>query len=246
MAELEEDLHIDIDLDVEHAIFEALRETIGSSISAQWDKRSPLSKETILKNFLVYNMDKMEEECFCTQGADGKVYACGSWLLRPVRYNDKMIPMMDYIIISLARRKINTDKLIFCPGVSGIEMRKKLWKESDPFNSSYNVPRSGKDSFGQKRITPQMGAGGPPLGVAGAGGPPLGMGFGPPLGVRGAGGPPSGVMGAGSPPLGMGMPPQGMPISASAYATNNGATDAELEELEELEELDELEPLEEL
>ena len=239
MEELEEALQIDIDFDVEYAILCALRETIGHNIDEQRGKDNNLlvSRETILSNFIVYNMDKMEEECFCTQGADGKVYACGEWLGRPVRYENKMITTMDYIIISLTRRNINMDKLVFCPGISGADMRKKMWKNSDPTNSSYDIPRSGKDSFGQKREIPAMMGFGPPGGMPpGAGGPPPGMGFGPPGGMPpGAGGPPPG-MGFG-PPGGMppGMMPSGSPLA-----------DGELEELEEIPEAEELEELEEI
>ena len=225
MLDLEEDLSIDIDLDIEHAFLTALKETISKNISVQWnEKNSLISKETLLKNFLAYNMDKIEEECYCTKGPDGKVYACGEWLIRPIRYHDKMIPTMDCIIAELNRRKISTEKIVFCPDISGTDMRKKLWKETNPLNSSYDIPRSGKDSFGQKRVIPQMGAGGPPPG----------MGFGPPPGMMGAGGPPPG--------MGFGPPPGTPPFGAGAPSSD----DAELEELEEIPEADLVEDVEEL
>ncbi|MCR5723933.1 MAG: hypothetical protein K6G80_02455, partial [Treponema sp.] len=182
-----EEAHIDITFDVEQAIYNALTETIGAAISWQMKKSGDplISKEAILEAAINNNLDHLEETCFCTQGADGKVYACGDWLIRPVRFQDQMIPMMDYIIQFFKKNHLSLDNLIFKPGISGSDMRQKIWKETNPDNSSYDIPKSGKDSFGQKR---QVSKDNP----FGSFGPPPGMGFGPPPGTMGAGGPPPG------------------------------------------------------
>ena len=223
---MEEQLAIDVDFDIQYNIYLALRNTISQAIDAEMQKdkksgRAPMiQKELILTNFLAHNIDLADEECYITHGPDGKIYLCGSWLLRPVTQEKKSVPMMEYLQSALAAANVNTEKLMFRPHRTGVEMRKELWPKSDATNTSYALPRSTRNSFGEKNEfqRPPMGGAMPPFGAPPAGMPPLGMAgarppMGAPAGMMGGAMPPFGAPPAGMPPLGMagGHPPMGAP-----------------------------------
>ena len=196
---LQEKLCIDIELDIKYAIYEALQNTISHAIDAEMQRETaPLvSRERILSNFLAHNIDQVDDDCYMTQGPNNKLYLCGNWLIRPILHADKMIPMMEYIIVTLACAHVDMSDIVFCPEKTGIAMRKSLWPLTNEQNSSYDVPKRARNSFGEKNeLARPLGAGGPPQGM-----PPFGAGR-PPFGAPPAGGMPPEAASVGSPPQG--------------------------------------------
>lgn len=180
MEDYDEDevLGIDTTFDVHALIYQVLKETISTSIDAENDKQLEKSvpvqmvipKEKMLENILAYNLAHLEEECFLTTGAFGKIFLCGPWLMRPVLSDGKMIPMMEHLKLCLS-----FDDVVFIPGKTGTQFRQSHWTPQNDHCSSYDVPKSCKiDGF--KDIQPPPGMMGPPKGMPPAGGPPPGMG----------------------------------------------------------------------
>ena len=248
---MEEALIIDVDFDIQYNIYTALRSTISHAIDMEIQKDTQeftvaVPKDLLLKNFLSRNIDLIDEDCYITLGPDNTVYLCGGWLLRPVQLDTGTVLMKDYLLAMLTKAGIPTEKLVFAPDKTGVDVRKELWLKSDETNSSYNVPKSNRNSFGEKsefqrppdapdgppfppgmRMPPW---GAPPAGMAGAmppgmaaGQPPMGAGAppwgAPPAGMAGAM-PPG--MAAGQPPMGTGAPPWGAPPAGMTDAMPPG------------------------
>lgn len=209
-----ETIDFDTSFDIECIIYDALKATISQSIDAEMEKddNAPIiAKEAMLKNILSRNIDGLEEEQYLTVGAEGKLYLCGSWLMRSVLSTDgTMKPMLEHI-----KQTTDCTNIVFLPNKTGAELRKELWFAQTEGYSSYDLPRECRINpppampprGSMMGRMPGMASGMPPMGFGGP--PPGAMGM-PPLG---AGGPPPGMMGM--PPMGapgaMGMPPKGRP-----------------------------------
>ena len=114
-----------VESDIEFAMYSALEATISSNVDAEVAAKGgnlPFPKEVLVSKIIQKNMDQLEEELYMTLGRDGKVYLAGSWLMRPLLYEGKMIPTMDYL-----KKVVDTSNVIFVPGKTGADLRKEIW-----------------------------------------------------------------------------------------------------------------------
>ncbi|MBQ7539226.1 MAG: hypothetical protein IJT42_09690 [Treponema sp.] len=113
--------------DIEFALYTALKETISANVDAEITSRGnsppPFPKETLVEKIIQKNFDELEKSVYMTRGRDGKLYLTGSWLMRPVLHQGKMIPTMEYL-----KLVIDTSDIVFAPEKNGAELRKSLWK----------------------------------------------------------------------------------------------------------------------
>ena len=137
-----EKIGIDETFAINGLVYEVLKTTISTSINQEMNfgpralAKTILPKETMLKNILAYNLDSLEEQCYLTTGADGKIFLCGDWLARPVSYDGKMIPMMEYLKFNLTFADVE-----FVPYKSGEQFRKDNWKPRSELYTSYDLPK---------------------------------------------------------------------------------------------------------
>lgn len=114
-----------IESDIEFAMYSALRETISANIDAEIAAKGsplPFPKETLLSKIIQKNLDELESKLYITLGKDGIVYLAGSWLMRPILHEGKMIPTMEYL-----KKVVDCSKVIFEPNKTGSEIRAELW-----------------------------------------------------------------------------------------------------------------------
>ncbi len=145
-SEIIENTQIDQTFEIECEMYRVLKDTISIAIDREKNNRKMnfvVPKERILENLVCYNLFMMEESCAITLGPDNRLYLCGSWLMRPVLSDGKMIPMMNHL-----KKKIDTKNLVFCPAEEGSTMRKELWGGGAGDFSSYNLTAHQKiDTF---------------------------------------------------------------------------------------------------
>ena len=114
--------------DIEFAIFSALEATITASVEAELSSKPnvplPFPKEVLINRILQKNIDQLEKDLYMTLGHDGKVYLAGIWLMRPVLYEGKMIPIIEYL-----KKTVDISNIIFIPDKTGIEVRQEIWKD---------------------------------------------------------------------------------------------------------------------
>ena len=157
MEDFSEPLCVDFSFDIEILVQNVLRNTISTAIEGQMEKmpqkhQTLIPKDIMLENILAYNMDILEDQCYITTGANGKLFLCGNWLLRPVLYDGKSVSMMEYLKFNLT-----FDDVEFLPYRDAIEFRKKNWLPHSKTNSSYDVPRQAKiDMFRENEQMEKM------------------------------------------------------------------------------------------
>ena len=157
MEDFTEPLCIDFSYDINLLVHDVLKNTISTAIEGQIAKmptqhRTMIPKQIMLENILAYNLDILEDQCYITTGADGKLFLCGPWLLRPVLCDGKSITMMDYLKFHLT-----FDDVEFLPHRNAIEFRKRHWGPRSEVYSSYNVPRAAKiDMFRENEQMEKM------------------------------------------------------------------------------------------
>lgn len=157
MEDCVEPLCIDFSFDVEILVYEALKNTISNAIDGAVN--TPASQQTIipkhamLQNIVSYNMDNLEDSCYMTTGADGTLFLCGAWLLRPVVCDGGSMTMMEYL-----KSRLSSGGIEFLPGRDGAEFRKSRWSLWSRDGSSYDIPRAAKiDMFKEKEGNEQWG-----------------------------------------------------------------------------------------
>lgn len=158
-----ESIDFDTTFDIECIIYNALYNTISQAISEEIEKDGSapiIDKEVMLKNILSRNIDGLEEQQYMTEGPEGKVYLCGSWLMRSVlSTNGELKPMGEHIK-SLA----DCTNIVFLPNKTGSELRKELWPAQCEGYSSYDLPkdcRIAPSEAMQPHAGPPMGMGRP-------------------------------------------------------------------------------------
>ena len=137
----EEPIGFDITFEIECVIYDMLKKTISKAIDDELKKEDapPLivSKDIMLKNILIRNIEGLEEQQYMTAGPEGKTYLCGIWLMRPVLTEDgSYISTMDYL-----KANLDTTNIVFIPNKSGIDLRKELWFAKNKEYTSYNLPK---------------------------------------------------------------------------------------------------------
>ncbi len=134
-------LQCDYTTDVMLLIADILSETIKRTIEEESEGNDgpPIPKELLLRKALAMNLSKFEEDCNLTTGPDGKIYLAGSWLMRPVYYRGRMIPMMFFL-----EENLDPDKIDMIAEKTGSELRKILWNDVTVNGLSYDLPRASK------------------------------------------------------------------------------------------------------
>ncbi|WP_294429977.1 hypothetical protein [uncultured Treponema sp.] len=112
--------------DIEFALYTAIRDTISANIDAEIaakpDVPLPFPKEELIDKILQKNFDQLEESVYKTLGPNGTIYLTGTWLMRPLLYEGKMISTMDYL-----KKCVDTSNIVFLPQKDGAELRKEIW-----------------------------------------------------------------------------------------------------------------------
>lgn len=123
---MEEAFADSIEVDIELAMFSALEATVTANVNAEIASKGggdlPFPKEELVKKIVQKNMDQLEESLYLTLGHDGKIYLAGPWLMRPLLYEGKLIPTMEYL-----KKAVDTTNIVFVPNKTGLELRKEIW-----------------------------------------------------------------------------------------------------------------------
>lgn len=134
-------LSFDYTTEIMLLIADILSDTIKRTIEEESEGNDgpPIPEEILLQKSLAMNIDKFIEDCNLTTGPDGKIYLAGSWLMRPVYYRGRMIPMMFFL-----EENLDPEKFDMIAEKTGPDLRQILWSDLIVNGSSYNLSRSCK------------------------------------------------------------------------------------------------------